>query len=454
MKEIPKTIGRYRVIGQAGEGGMGLVLEGVDEKLARKVAIKFPKDAPGKTGELLRKRFERESRSLSAIRHPNLITLYEVGEHEGRPYAVMEWIDGKTLGDKVRSGGPLPDVEAARLVAKVAIATHYLHLNGYLHRDIKPENILLRNDEPVLADLGLVKEVDAESAELTVSGSALGTPDYAAPELISGDHEQTGPSSDVFGLGATPYFLLTGHPPRGPSRSIVQFLAQQIAPPTHHRPDLDASLSDLCRRALARDPQRRFRSAQLLADSLIRWTLIKEQGKAIYGRGFASLWEDEGIHEGYEERLAQEPEQAPAWLLPVAVSLCLVGILSLLGSVAVVAGHEPQTARPTPSVAPSPSRPKGPTVWELQQQLDVANQEIALLLSARRRSPPPEPKPRRPVRQVPAQSGSLKVNRRLKALRDQLASLRVTVFRLEAAFGGLTKDLARAPDWFRRLPES
>jgi serine/threonine protein kinase len=440
MKELPEKIGRYEIRGRAGAGGMGLVLQGYEPELSRMVAIKFPKDLPGQAGQLLRERFARESRSLSSIRHPNLITLYEVGEHEGRPYAVLEWVEGKTLDALVREGRPLRESRAARLVAKVGMAAHYLHLNGYLHRDIKPENVLLRDGEPVLADLGLVKETgDDAGASLTVQGSAIGTPDYAAPEQIRGDHEQTGPRSDVFGLGATLYYLLTGNPPRGEGRSLAQFLAQQIAPPTRHRPDLDPALSDLCRRALARDPIRRFRSAQSFADSLIRWALIHDQGQACYGQGFASLWEEEERFRGSTERDADLPPQ-PAWILPVGLASAAVGILALVVSAGLVAGATPEAS----AAKAVPQRHDKTEVSELRLEaklakidLQQARREVEQLSKDLSRatgaSAPPE----------------LRRDARLKGLRSRLADLRARLHQLQA----LSPRTASPPSWYTALPQ-
>ena len=430
MDELPDKIGRYEVRGRAGAGGMGLVLEGYEPELKRSVAIKFPKDLPGKAGELLRERFARESRSLSAIRHPNLITLYEVGEHEGRPYAVLEWIEGQTLDALVREGRPLPESQAARLVAKVGMAAHYLHLNGYLHRDIKPENVLLRDGEPVLADLGLVKETgDEVGSNLTIQGAAIGTPDFAAPEQIRGDHDQTGPQSDVFGLGATLYFLLTGKPPRGESRTIPQFLAQRIAPPTRHRPELDPALSDMCRRALARDPSRRFRSAQSFADSLIRWALIRDQGQAIYGKGFARLWDEEDQVRGAAEREEDLPPQ-PAWILPLGLGSAAIGILALIASATLVWSSTPSS---TPAAAGSEVEVQ---LKDSNLELEQAKREVADLLEKNLRlgaSTTPE---------------ELLPEPRLQALRRRIRALRADLHELQA------RDPQRVdpPSWFTAIP--
>lgn len=449
--DLPETIGRYQIRGKAGAGGMGLVFEGYEPDLKRSVAIKFPRDLPGDAGKLLRERFARESRSLSAIRHPNLITLYEVGEHEGQPYAVLEWIEGDTLDAKVRGGSPLGESEAAHIVAKVAMAAHYLHLNGYLHRDIKPENVLLRDGEPVLADLGLVKETGGEAsneAALTIAGSAIGTPDYAAPEQIRGDHDQTGPRSDVFGLGATLYFLLTGHAPRGESRSIGQFLAQQIPPPTRHRPSLDAKLSDLCRRALARDPKRRFRSAQSFADSLIRWALLHDQGQAIYGRGFASLWEDEDRFRGHADRADDDPAPPAAWILPVGLASATVGILALALSLGVV-GQAAARAKP---LDPQPSAliPGAELVQArldarlAERDLTIARQEIEALQLE--------------LREIETSTGELTrglaAEPRVKLLRERLKKVRGLCRELQAV-NPLTEveSLTLARPWFLDLPQ-
>jgi len=441
VKELPEKIGRYEIRGRAGAGGMGLVLEGYEPELKRSVAIKFPKNLPGKAGELLRERFARESRSLSAIRHPNLITLYEVGEHEGRPYAVMEWIEGKTLDALVREGQPLTGSHAARLVAKVGMAAHYLHLNGYLHRDIKPENVLLRDGEPVLADLGLVKETgDDSGVNLTVQGSAIGTPDYASPEQIRGDHEVTGPRSDVFGLGATLYYLLTGKPPRGEGRSIAQFLAQQIPPPTRHRPDLDPALSDLCRRSLARDPQRRFRSAQSFADSLIRWALMHDQGQAIYGKGFASLWDEEDRFRGSTERALEDPPPSPAWLLPTGLSTAAIGILALIGSLVLVASTTPDPdsvggGAPAAAGEVELSRARLEAT-AARLDLDQARREIDDLVRVALK---------RDEGRLPQELTS---DARVQHLRDRLQGVRQRLHALEDRY----PSTARTPSWYTAIP--
>ena len=351
--ETPTRIGAYEVVRPAGAGGMGYVFQARDPELGRQVAIKFPRDEPGERGALLRARFAREARSLSAIRHPNLVTLYEVGEHEGLPYAVLEWIEGATLEASVTVGGPLGELEAARLVAQLAMATHNLHLHGFLHRDIKPENVLMRGKEPVLADLGLVKSLEPQASEptLTVAGRALGTPGYAAPELIRGDLEATGPQSDVYGLGATLYFLLTGRSPRGEAPSVAQLLALNVPPPTRYREGLDPALSDLCRRALACDPGRRFRSAQSFADALIRWALVQEQGQAIYGRTFASLWEEGAPYAGLESRPPDQLSGRRA--LWAGLALGVLGVVCLGVSIGLVGVSSSTTPSPTPEAEAS-----------------------------------------------------------------------------------------------------
>jgi formylglycine-generating enzyme required for sulfatase activity len=456
--EVPDKIGSYEVLGPAGEGGMGLVFLAKEPGLDRRVAIKFPKDAPGEAGELLRERFARESRTLSAVRHPNLITLYEVGEHEGRPYAVMEWIEGSTLDHKVRQEGALDPSFAARLVAKVAMATHYLHLNGYLHRDIKPENILLREGEPVLADMGLVKNTydDDGDASLTIAGRALGTPDYAAPELVKGDLEAMGPRSDVFGLGATLYFSLTGRAPRGPSPTIKEFLAQQVAPPTRYRKDLDPALSDLCRRALSLSPDLRFRSAQSFADALIRWAMIKDQGKAIYGKGFATLWQEEQPFDGFGSRpLDLGPSAVARWALPLSVMLAGVGLLTFGLTAYLVMSEPPRTLVLRPKQAPlSPGDPraelaKAKAAW-MRVNRSHLEETKALRGELARAKRDLEEQVKEALAARPLAEGA-----RLEALRQELQTLRRRLKTLAASQQEFT-DFARkeAPHWFTILPNT
>lgn len=453
--QVPEKIGNYEVLGPAGEGGMGFVFLAKEPELGRRVAIKFPKDASGETGEILRERFARESKTLSAVRHPNLITLYEAGEHEGRPYAVMEWIEGKTLDHKVRQEGVLDPSVAARIVAKIAMATHYLHLNGYLHRDIKPENILLRDDEPILADMGLVKNTyDEGEAGLTVVGRALGTPDYAAPELVSGNLDAMGPRSDVFGLGATLYFLLTGRAPRGNSPTIAEFLAQRIAPPKRHRKDLDPELSDLCRRALALSPERRFRSAQSFADALLRWSMIRDRGKAIYGKGFATLWQEEQPFEGFAQRPPDTaPSTFPNWALPISAMLAGVGFLTF-ALTAYLVMDDPETV----VVQSEPLEPIEKR--ELRSQLAEARAALAKVNLAHLR----ESKAAREElalarqeleeeRKAALAARPLAAGERVDAVRTELETLRRRLAHLEKSQREFT-DFARKkpPHWYTILP--
>ncbi len=268
-------LGRYEVIEELGRGAMGVVLRAVDGALGREVAIKLLRVRPD-AGRL--RRFQREARSLGRLRGSGIVTVHEVGEVDAQPYIVMELVRGESLERLLLRNGPLPPRRAADIARRVARALARAHAIDLIHRDVKPANILMMEDgAPVLTDFGLVKDLDPESASLsaiTVEGAFVGTPGFAAPEQAAGAVDAIGPAVDVYALGATLYAMLTDDPPfRG---SWTEIIASQLRaappPPSFEAPgDEGDALAAICLRCLDPQPERRWPSADALADALDAW---------------------------------------------------------------------------------------------------------------------------------------------------------------------------------------
>ena len=209
--KILSDFGDYELLEEIGRGGQGVVYRAHQKTLNRTVALKVIASGPWTTETHL-KRFRREAEAAASLDHPGIVPIYEVGEREGCCYFSMKFVEGGQLDEVVRRA-PISIRQGAELVAKVARTVHYAHEHGILHRDIKPGNILLdENGEPHLTDFGLARLVEADS---TVTGTleVLGTPSYMAPEQAAGEHTKLTSATDVYGLGAVLYQLLTGHPP-------------------------------------------------------------------------------------------------------------------------------------------------------------------------------------------------------------------------------------------------
>jgi WD40 repeat protein/predicted Ser/Thr protein kinase len=264
--------GDYELIRELGRGGMGVVYAARQASLDRVLALKLLSPArPGTEADLLR--FEREAIAAAGLDHPNIVPIYEVGEHDGRHYYGMKLIDGGSLAQHVARLRDDPRTAAA-LLAQVARAVHYAHQRGVLHRDLKPANVLLdRQERPYVVDFGLARRVE-ESAGMTASGSVLGTPAYMAPEQAEGRREAVTTATDVYGLGAILYELLTGQPPF-PGDSILDVLARvrESDPESPSRLNRKAprDLGTIALKCLEKLPKRRYPTAESLAEDLERW---------------------------------------------------------------------------------------------------------------------------------------------------------------------------------------
>src|SRR6267143_1074297 len=264
--------GDYELLDVIGRGGQGVVYRARQKSLNRIVALKVIGLGHWATEAHL-KRFRLEAEAAASLEHPGIVPIHEVGERDGSCYFSMKFVEGGQLDEVVRRT-PMSIRQAVELIAKVAGTVHYAHEHGILHRDIKPGNILLdRKGEPHLTDFGLARLVESESS-VTHTLDILGTPSYMAPEQAVGNNAAVSNATDVYGLGAVLYQLLTGHPPfaGGATYETIRLLLDtEPRQPRLLNPKIDRDLSTICLKCLEKDPKRRYSSALALAEDLERW---------------------------------------------------------------------------------------------------------------------------------------------------------------------------------------
>ena len=260
-ESLPVQIGRYRVLGRLGAGGMGIVYKAHDGQLDRAVALKLPHfDGPTLAQELRKKRFQREACAAAQVWHPNVCPIFDVGEHEGCPYVVMGYIEGQSLEERLASSRFEDVSEAIALVRQVLDGLRAVHNCGIIHRDLKPGNILLDpSGRAILTDFGLARPEQPEEP-LTSDGAVVGTPSYMAPEQAAGLIDQLGPWTDLYSLGVVLFRMLTGRLPFEGSVATVfaQIIHDEPPSPRVFRPELPPSLEAIVWRALRKRPSERF----------------------------------------------------------------------------------------------------------------------------------------------------------------------------------------------------
>jgi serine/threonine-protein kinase len=266
----PRLIGDYEILDVLGQGGMGIVYRARQRRLGRVVALKMLLRGASAGPEDVA-RFRTEVEAAARLDHPHIVPVFTVGEHEGCPYFTMRYVEGESLSKRLAEG-PLPPREAAALLAPVARAIDAAHHCGVLHRDLKPANILIDpHGRPHVTDFGLAKRIDPEHPTLTQPGAVVGTPSYMAPEQAAGRRGEVGPASDVYGLGAILYQMLTGRPPfQAPSAIdiVLMVLDQDPLPPRLLNPKVDRDLEMIAVKCLQKPPELRYASAAALADDL------------------------------------------------------------------------------------------------------------------------------------------------------------------------------------------
>jgi serine/threonine-protein kinase len=280
---LPASFGDFEILDFLGRGGMGAVYKARQRSTNRVVALKMMLSGEWASPEML-SRFRAEAAAVSRLDHPHIVPIYSVGEHEGRPYFAMKFIEGETLAD-VASHGPIPARKAAEILEKVARAVAHAHGKGILHRDLKPSNVLIdRSGEPHVTDFGLAKFVvgmgDHNSPisglnplldSLTQTGAIIGTPGYMPPEQALRNRGQLSPASDVYSLGAILYHLVTGRPPfQAPTvlDTIMLVLDQEPVAPRLLNPKVDRAIEVITMKCLEKPADLRYPSARELADDL------------------------------------------------------------------------------------------------------------------------------------------------------------------------------------------
>src|SRR6476659_3936319 len=270
--ETLANFGDYELLDEIGRGGQGVVYRARQKSLNRTVALKVIGLGHWATEAHL-KRFRREAEAAASLEHSGIVPIYEVGEHDGSCYFSMKFVEGGQL-DQLVKREPMPIRRAVELIAKVARTVHFAHEHSILHRDIKPGNILFdRKGEPHLTDFGLARLIETEST-VTRTLEVLGTPSYMAPEQAAGKNIELTAATDIYGLGAVLYQLLTGHPPfaGGTTYEAIKLLLEtEPRQPRQLNPKVDRELSTICLKCLEKDPPRRYSSALALAEDLEHW---------------------------------------------------------------------------------------------------------------------------------------------------------------------------------------
>jgi serine/threonine protein kinase len=279
--------GDYELLAEIGRGGMGVVYKARQKTLNRLVALKLILGGKLASADDLQ-RFLIEAKAAARLDHPNIVSVHEIDQVDGQHYFSMEYVDGETLAKRL-TAGPLPSRKAARILLTVANALHYAHQQGILHRDLKPSNILVDvSDEPFVTDFGLAKRLGDDATYKTQTGAIMGTPSYMSPEQAAGRNHDVGPATDVYGMGALLYELLTGRPPfRSETHldTLTHVMHSEPVPPRLLNPKVDHDLETICLKCLEKDPHKRYHTAAELAKDLSRYL----NGETISARSFNVL---------------------------------------------------------------------------------------------------------------------------------------------------------------------
>ena len=319
----------YAILGVLGQGGMGTVYKARHLALDRVVALKMILRGALADRDAV-ERFRIEAQAVARLRHPNIVPIFEVGEHAGQPFFSIEYLEGGSLQQKLE-GTPQAPRDAARMAELLARAVHHAHEQRVIHRDLKPANVLLAADgTPKLTDFGLAKRIEDVDQNQTGAGAVLGTPTYMAPEQAAGLTREVGPSADIYSLGAIFYDLLTGRPPlRGTTLldTLQMVRTAEPVPPRRLQPKVPHDLQTICLKCLEKDPRRRYASAEALADDLHRFL----EGRPTTARPVSA-----------PERAWKWARRRPAEALLLLA--CVVGLIGLVAGSIVFAAQQGQLA--------------------------------------------------------------------------------------------------------------
>lgn len=274
-------LGKYKLVSYLGSGGMSTVYLAEHTMMRRQVAIKVLMES--EVGKVTLERFRRECRAVASLDHPNIVAAHDFDADGQFHYLVMEYVEGSDLDSLVEKEGPLPYRVAADYIRQAATGLAHAHENQMVHRDIKPANLLVNKEGVVkLLDLGVAKISNANQIKLTVENqqNLVGTVDFLAPEQALNSHE-VDERADIYSLGCTFYYLLTGRPPFAEGTQAQRLLAHQVQHPTsllQYRPDCPQPLIDICMKMLSKKPEQRYQSCSEAAQSLRDWMATAEDG--------------------------------------------------------------------------------------------------------------------------------------------------------------------------------
>ncbi|MEK7675256.1 MAG: serine/threonine-protein kinase [Verrucomicrobiota bacterium] len=267
-----RYFGDYELLDKIAQGGMGVVYKARQVKLNRLVAVKMILSGQ-LASETDIQRFLTEAEAAANLQHPNIVAIHEVGQHEGRHYFSMDYVEGKNLADYSKDN-PLPAARAAQLIKTIAEAIHFAHQRGTLHRDLKPQNVLIdAAGQPRITDFGLAKLTRTDSS-LTREGAVMGSPSYMSPEQAAGKNDLVGPPSDVYSIGAMLYHLLTGRAPflaETPMATLRKVMEEEPVAPSKLNSKTPPDLETICLKCLEKKPERRYATARGLAEELGRF---------------------------------------------------------------------------------------------------------------------------------------------------------------------------------------
>jgi serine/threonine-protein kinase len=285
-------LGKYKLLGHLGTGGMSRVYLAEHVLMQRRVAIKvLPKDRVEDSSYLAR--FHREAQAAASLDHRNIVRAYDIDNVGDLHYIVMEYVEGRDLQQIVKDSGPLDYVVAAEYIRQAAEGLEHAHQSGLIHRDVKPANLLVdRKNVVKILDLGLARFIDEQKASLTVAfdENVLGTADYLAPEQALDSHRVDG-RADIYGLGCSMFFLLTGHPPFVGGTLAQRLMMHQKQPPPSillDRPDAPPDLIEICLKMIAKKPGERYQSAADAAKDLTAWLVARGQAVTSESGGLSS----------------------------------------------------------------------------------------------------------------------------------------------------------------------
>jgi serine/threonine-protein kinase len=391
--ETSKKIGRYEILEEQGHGGMGTVYKAMDPSMNRIVALKTINAVGFPLENEFRERFYREARAAAVLKHPGIVPVFDLGEHEGVPFLVMEFVNGRTLADSAKEGECWSSDRICDIGQQIAEALGYAHQRGVVHRDVKPPNILLTSAEfygverPKITDFGLAKL----AGQITVTGESLGTPAFMSPEQVVG--ASVDGRADIFSLGVVLYWMATGKQPfPGESVTAVSYkvVHTEAVPPRQLNPALPAKLENLILKCLAKNPAERYQTGEELARDL--GDLGKaELGKVELGKGGSAAVEPAATTQHAGRVFALQGKRGN-WLAAAA----LIVVLAAAGSWYTLRSREKPVVRAAAppsaaiSVTPSPAVTAAPVPKPAEPS--VSNQTASA----------DEPEPAAPVDEIAA----------------------------------------------------